>query len=711
MTSGRTATERLLRESDSLLLGLLGNALIGIYVIQDDKFAYVNPRLAEMFGYSQDDLCSGMGPLDLTEPGSHEMAQTEIDKRAQGKTHEGSYSFRGTRKDGSFFHAHVLGVASEFGGREAIIGILLDVTEQRRAEHAVSDQLRFLSRLLDTIPSPVFFKDEQGRYLGCNSAFEQFIGIPADALIGRAVFDISPPDLAARYLAADQAMFDQPGTQTYEAAVVYADGTRHDVVFYKATFNKADGSLGGLVGVILDITERKRLERAIWKEAHFDPLTGLPNRRRFHEAVRSELDMAKFGERLVALLFIDLDRFKDVNDTLGHDLGDLLLVEAAHRIRSALGELGSAFRLGGDEFVIVLSTPGSRVVASQVAERIILALCRPFELDGHRVYVSASIGISCHPDDALDAEKLVSYADQAMYAAKAAGRNCYRYFSASMQELARQRLHFSNDIRRALSARQFEIYYQPIVEMQGLKVVKAEALLRWNTSERGQVGPAEFIPIAEDIGIIDEIGNWVFDEVVQVAKRLNSATSLSGAEPLQISVNVSPRQLLASGHAPWIARLRELELDPRCIAVEITEGLLLDARPAVTSALIAFRDAGIDISIDDFGTGYSAMSYLKKFQIDYLKIDCSFVRDLSTDPSDLAIAEAMIVMAHKLGIKVVAEGVETSDQLRLLRDAGCDFAQGYLFSRPVPLAEFVRLLAEALPDARSGRCDLAKRCE
>ena len=693
MTRSDAIIDGLLGDADTLLLGLFRNALIGIYVVQHDRFIYVNRRLADLFGYTQEDLCAGMGPQDLMAQGDEPSARHEIDGRITGSANESFYGFQARRKDGGLFEVEVFGISTNFAGEQAVIGMLLDVSKRTTAERAVADQLRFIGRLVDTIPNPVFYKDEQGRYLGCNTAFEEFIGIKRDGLVGRSVYDISPKDLADRYFAADKALFDQPGKQIYEAAVAGADGTRRDVVFYKATFNKSDGMLGGLVGVILDISERKRMEQAIWREANYDALTGLPNRRLFRDRLGEELKRAQRSASRLALLFIDLDRFKEVNDTLGHDVGDKLLAKAAERICTALRAADTVARQGGDEFIVILPDLAETAAAERVAADIIGALAAPFNLDGHLAYVSASVGIAFFPDDGSDMEALVSYSDQAMYAAKGLGRNRSCHFTPSMQTRAMQRMEIGVDLRRATIAEEFVLHYQPIVDLASNRVVKAEALLRWNHPQRGLVGPADFIPIAEEIGAIGEIGNWVFCEAMAAAMRWRSLLLRAGAQlPIQVSVNISPQQFIAGTCGGWIDHLRQHDVPPHLLALEITEGLLLDERQGVVDTLMAFRDAGVQVSIDDFGTGYSAMSYLKTFDIDYLKIDRSFVHGVADEPSDLAIAEAVIVMAHKLGIKVIAEGVETAAQRDLLRQAGCDYAQGYLFSRPLPAEEFADYL-------------------
>ncbi|AWI75737.1 GGDEF domain-containing protein [Parazoarcus communis] len=688
---------RLMQEAAPLLMGLLSNELSGVYVIQGDRFIFVNQRLADLFGYTPEVLCAGMGPTQLIAPAYQPLAKREIDRRLSGEVKSSFFNFEGVRSDGSRLDVEVFGVATTFSGKPAIIGILLDVSERCKAERAVADQLRFIEQLVDTIPSPVFFKDESGRYLGCNAAFEDYLGQTRDQIIGRSVYDISPKDLADRYFAADEALFRQGGKQTYEASIAYADGTRHDVVFNKATFNNARGELGGLVGVMLDISERKRMEQAVWHEANYDALTGLPNRRLFHDRLREEVKRSQRGGGRFAQLFIDLDRFKEVNDTLGHDLGDKLLVEAAARISKSVRTSDTVSRLGGDEFVVIAPGIADKNAAGAIAQHIIEQMQMPFDLDGKLAYVSASIGIAFYPDDSTEMDTLLGYADQAMYAAKAQGRNGFCYFAQPMQVSAMQRLQTGNDLRSAVKAEQLVVHYQPIVDLSDNRIVKAEALVRWLHPVRGLLGPDEFIPVAEDIGVISEIGQWVFERAMQMASRWHALRGLKAdadtAEAgIQISVNMSPRQFMSGSSAGWIEHLRQHGLPASALAVEITEGLLLDTRPVVIEALMAFRDAGVQVSIDDFGTGYSAMSYLKKFDIDYLKIDRSFVRDLTTDASDLAIAEAMIVMAHKLGMKVVAEGVETAAQRDLLRSAGCDYAQGYLFSRPLDEEAFARLL-------------------
>lgn len=444
-----------------------------------------------------------------------------------------------------------------------------------------------------------------------------------------------------------------------------------------------------MIGTHTDISERKHAEAQISRLAHYDVLTGLPNRILFHDRFEQELSRASRAGHAITLMFLDLDRFKEVNDTLGHDIGDLLLQEAARRLSHSVRTTDIVARLGGDEFTIILNELNEISVINRVAQGMLDSLAEPFRLSNETLYITASIGITIFPADAKDIEILLKNADQAMYSAKQQGRNRYSYFTPSMQQEALSRMRIANDLRLALTARQFTVYYQPIVALPTSMVHKAEALIRWNHPENGLVLPAEFIPVAEETGLISEIGDDVFDQVVA------QAVHWQAARPgFQISLNKSPVQFRndKESHGKWIQHLQALGLSGENFAVEITEGLLLDAHDSVVDQLRELRRNGIQIAIDDFGTGYSSLAYIKKFEIDYIKIDRVFTRNLAPASDDLVLCEAIIVMAHKLGIKVIAEGVETQLQHDLLLAAGCDYAQGYLYSPPLPAHEFDELL-------------------
>lgn len=446
------------------------------------------------------------------------------------------------------------------------------------------------------------------------------------------------------------------------------------------------------IGVARDITEKKTSEELIWQQANFDPLTGLANRRMFQDRLEQEIKKSHRAGLTLALMILDLDRFKEVNDTLGHDMGDLLLKEAAQRLNSCVREADTVARLGGDEFAVILGELNDIDCVERIALSILQKLAEPFQLGDQMVYLSTSIGITFYPEDASGFDELLKNADQAMYAAKRQGRNRCSYYAPSMQEAIQTRMRLANDLRCALGAltdNPFHLVYQPIVELATGAIHKAEALIRWQHPTRGLINPAEFIPIAEETEMILEIGDWVFHDAARQVARWR----ISHHAAFQISINVSPVQIHNMTHIhSWFDCLQKLDLPGQSIVVEITEGLLLDAGSGVTEQLQEFHQAGMAVSLDDFGTGYSSLSYLKKFNIDNIKIDQSFVRNLAPDSDDMVLCEAMIAMAHKLGMKVIAEGVETSEQCNLLAAAGCDFGQGYLFSRPVSVEGFEGLL-------------------
>jgi len=409
----------------------------------------------------------------------------------------------------------------------------------------------------------------------------------------------------------------------------------------------------------------------------------LPNRNMFHDRLLQEMARTDREGNSLALLLIDLDHFKEVNDTLGHDVGDELLKQAARRISSCVRHSDTVARLGGDEFTVILSELDDDSNIEAVSQKIISKLEEEYCLGDERVHVSGSIGITLYPNDASDIDTVIKNADQAMYEAKSKGRRCFSYFTQSLQDAAQNRLRLTNDLRGAIDKQQFEVYYQPIIDLKTGLTVKAEALIRWRHPTRGMVSPLEFIHLAEDTGMINTIGDWVFQ---QCATKVERWCASYGSD-FQVSVNLSPAQFKLETSvfiSQWQTYMEGLDISGKNIIVEITEGLLLDVDPDVIDKLLWLRDAGVQVALDDFGTGYSSLSYLKKFDIDYLKIDKSFVNNLESNVNDIALCNAMIVMAHTLGLKVIAEGVETEGQKKILTDAGCDYAQGYLFSEPVP---------------------------
>jgi diguanylate cyclase (GGDEF)-like protein len=469
-----------------------------------------------------------------------------------------------------------------------------------------------------------------------------------------------------------------------------------------------------VLAIVRDITERKKSEARIFNLAYFDELTALPNRQLFGQSLERTIEAAKRDNQKFAVLFVDLDRFKRINDTLGHSVGDELLKEVARRLENCTRSTDSVSRfdagdggiqlarLGGDEFVIKLYGIESEDTVSAIAARIISVLTPPFTCEGHQFVVTPSIGIAMYPQDGINAEDLLMNADSAMYRAKFAGRNNYKFYSETMRTKSLHRLDLENEIRKALENDQFELHYQPKADANSWSLVGAEALLRWHHPERGAIGPADFIPIAEETGLIVPIGQWVLREACNQVKLWSNYPFGN----IPVSVNISSHQFQSDSLIDDVlGAALGAGIDPKLLELEITESVLLQDAENTLVALNRLKRAGIALSVDDFGTGYSSLSYLKRFPIDTLKIDRSFVTDLHTDQDDAAICAAILAMAQQLGLNVVAEGVETKEQLEFLRHHGCDQIQGFLCSKPLSSDQFVILLREIAKTAANGPAD------
>lgn len=534
--------------------------------------------------------------------------------------------------------------------------------------------------------------DPKGFILDVNPAFVKLRGRPQSDVVGRHVRCLNSPCHDREFYRAIWHTVLETGSWQGEHWGQHANGELFPEWLSINTSYSADGVVHRRVMIFSNIAEIKQAEAIIWKQANFDRLTDLPNRQMFQDRLEQSIRKSRRTGNRTGLLFLDLDRFKEINDTLGHAVGDELLKEAARRLSHCVRQSDTVARLGGDEFTVLLDDIRERRDVERLTRTILRKFAEPFRLGVETVFLSTSIGVTFYPDDALDAETLLNNADQAMYAAKAEGRNRSCHFTASMQQLAQTRMRTANDLHLALDQHQFALHYQPIVDLASGRIVKAETLLRWHHPIRGLVPPGEFIPLAEETGIIRSVGDWVFCEATRQVAEWRSRFG----QDIQVSVNISPAQLRHEGldHAFWRSHLDTLGLSPRQVIVEITEGLLVDpGDDRIHRQLQAFRDAGMQIALDDFGTGYSSLSYLRKFDIDLVKIDQSFVANLSPGGPDLALCEAIILLAHRLGLRVIAEGIEQVQQHRLLTAAGCDYGQGYVFSRPVPPHDFETLLA------------------
>lgn len=564
-------------------------------------------------------------------------------------------------------------------------GTHTDITDLKRAEESLS----IAASVYRNSSEAMCVFDYQGKIVNTNPAFSEITGFDADEVIGQHLAVLQKEEQAEHFnLQLEQYLFEKRYWQG-ELSFQRKNGQTYTAWVTINAIGELDTCDTLNVMLFADVSEKKQAEELIWLQANYDTLTGLPNRRMLLEYIKLQIANCTRDNQGFALLFLDLDFFKEVNDSLGHDMGDSLLVEASQRIKACIRDADLVARIGGDEFTIVLTDFTGPKGVERVTNKILKQLSEPFMLGSEMAYISGSIGITLYPDDALTIDGLLKNADQAMYSAKAHGRNKFNYFTPKMQETALRRMKLIQDLKTAIKMEEFELYYQPIIDFSANasdNITKAEALIRWHHPKLGFISPVDFIPIAEDTGMIVEIGNWVFRQACRQAAQWKQTYGLD----IQISINKSPVQFRdeRSSVTSWTQYISELNLSPASICVEITEGLLLETESGVGAKLAAFRDVGMQISLDDFGTGYSSLSYLKKFDIDYLKIDKSFVSNLEDNTNDLSLCEAIIVMSHKLGIKVIAEGIETELQRAMLECAGCDYGQGYLFSKPVKAEDF-----------------------
>lgn len=588
--------------------------------------------------------------------------------------------------------------ALESGAQDYLVKGVVDPDALGRAiryaqvrAHIVQER-DFTQAVLDSLPGLFYLIDQQGRFLRWNRNLEKISGYSAAEIA-----TMSPLDF---FDAVDHGPITAGIAQTYasgealvEAELVAKDRTHTPFLFSGRRFMR-DGT-PCLMGLGLDISQHREAHARIEWLSHFDTLTGLANLRLLDDRVQHAISMARSSRRTLTLMTLDLDHFKNINDSLGHSVGNALLVEVARRIQSLVREEDTVSRRGGDEFVMLLPTTDA-ADAAHLAERLLAIIARNCQIDTHELLTTTSIGIAMYPADGRDFETLSRNADVAMYRAKQDGRNCYRFFAAEMQTHSIRTLHIESALRRAQERGQLSLHYQPQLALSSGHVIGAEALLRWSHPELGSVSPADFIPIAEASGQIVQLGEWVLRTAVRQMKAWVDQGLVSGAVPLVMAVNLSVVQFRHPSLVESIMQiLQEEQLAPEYLELELTEGVALSDPLGAITVMNALHARGICMSIDDFGTGYSSLSYLKKFMVYKLKIDQSFVRDITEDPEDKAIVSAIIRMAGSLGLKTIAEGVETAGQLAFLRDSGCDEVQGYYYSKPLPAPAFEAFLRQA----------------
>ncbi|HLD68168.1 MAG TPA: EAL domain-containing protein [Pseudomonas sp.] len=550
---------------------------------------------------------------------------------------------------------------------------------------------RLFDTLLSSSPDLNYIFDPEGRFVYANKALADLYGLSPQEIVGKNFFELGA-EFAAELRERVQQVIATRMTGRGEMSFSRASGLVATYEYLLVPVQDGSGQVEAITGTARDITERKASEEEIRRRANYDFLTGLPNRSLFRDRLEWEIKRSERTGQPIALLFIDLDGFKAVNDSLGHEAGDQLLRQAAQRISACVRGTDTVARLGGDEFTVILAEVNRVAHVEILAREILEELARTFFVMGEHVHISASIGITLFPQDAVTAESLIKNADQAMYVAKNSGRNRFGFFTLALRTAAWAHLQVIDELRQALPRQQLDVYYQPIIDLSRGQVVKAEALLRWHHPNAGLMAPGEFIGLAEEAGLIGDIDQWVLDEAVIRARNWSQRL---GA-PFQISVNQSLVEFIS--RVPTDSRdryLSALESAAGSISVEIREEVLLNDSLTVIERLKKIQNAGGKLSIDDFGKGYWSMARLKKYDVDSIKIDPSFVRTLSSDRDSQLIAETIILMAHKLGLKVVAKGVETVEQKDWLIRAACDYGQGYYFSAPLPAPEFELLLKRA----------------
>ncbi len=575
----------------------------------------------------------------------------------------------------------------------------LELAERSR-QRLVRDSTERLAQVIDTLPVLISATGPDGRVLFVNAYHTTFAGLDPSQVVGQPVSRLFGDELGARSHALDRMVFETGrALPSYEEEMPDAFAMKHVFLTTKSPLKDPLQKVTGVLTSSLDISDRKKTEAHLHHQAHHDSLTDLPNRTLVREKMRQHIMRARRGDHLFALHLLDLDGFKAVNDLLGHSAGDRFIVEVARRLRGIIRESDTLGRLGGDEFAILQSNVANTEDAAEFAHRILTEIADISTFDGVSLRTSASVGIAVHPTDGVDAEDLLKNADLAMYRAKAEHGNTFCFFAADMQARARNDALLDAELRLALANDEFVLYYQPQIDLATGRIVGAEALLRWNRRGEGIVAPGVFLPRAEENGLIVPINEWVLHEACREARSWQTA----GLPHLNVSVNMSPVQFRKRNVPLLVARvLNETGLDPRRLDLELTESIVMQEPEAVASELQQLIELGVKISIDDFGTGYSSFSYVKRFPVSRLKIDQSFVRNVNTDANDAAIVRAIVTLGHSLDLEIIAEGVETSDQLAFLRAEGCDGVQGYYFGRPMPAKDFIARVMEEQPLARTG---------
>ena len=680
---------KLVWESEVRFREIVGNTpvLMATYNLSTQITDYVNPYFTKALGYTAEDLLepNAWWPLAYPDLELRKYVQEEWTRRAEEVTKTGTpfvpMETQTTCKNGS---SRLISWGSFFASdRMVIYGI--DITEQKRSE----DILKVSSAVYRAMGEAVVICDAKNNILLANDAFRELTGYSENDLLGYGFSDFLVKRHGARSYSDIFTSLDAVGRWEGQAWLKVREGAEElRFLSIYSTFDK-DGTPLQRVALVSDVTDQRKARELINQQANFDPLTGLPNRRLMLDRLEQLIKQCTRSQTSLAVIYIDLDNFKDVNDSRGHDFGDELLKVIAQRLRSEVRDTDTVARIGGDEFVVLLGQLDRPEKADIIIREIIKNLNEPVLIQGEMIYATASFGISMFPNDGNDGKALLLGADQAMYAAKSNGRNGFQYFTSSLQVKANYRASVISELRTAIDNKQFQLEYQPIYDLNTGAIIHAEALLRWHRSSGEVVMPSAFIEIAEESGLIVEIGNWVMKEVLMYLKSLGLDRAPS------IAVNVSAAQFHSSDHSvvQWLEWMQEFGIPPNKIVLEITERMMLIQSQRVLRKISMLQEVGCKFSVDDFGTGYSSLASLKDFNFDFLKIDSHFVKTLAPHSLDESLVSAMVAMAKGLNLVSIAEGVETEEQAQLLRNMGCNYAQGYLYSRPLSPEAFKNILS------------------
>jgi diguanylate cyclase (GGDEF)-like protein/PAS domain S-box-containing protein len=657
-------------------------------VEMDGTVEYVNPIFESVTGFS---CASAIGQriIQLSMPsGAEELYAPLIAAMARQEAWQGELP--GRKLDGSVYWEHVrvspISVESEMPSR------FLFIKEDISARRAIENELRLASRVLDTTDAGVMITDDRQRIVKINPAFTRITGYGSDEALGQTPRMLHSGKHDKAFYAQMWSEIGIKGHWSGELVDRKKSGEQYVEQISISALSTAEGKPSHYVGVFSDITALRESQVRLEQMANFDVLTQLPNRRQLTDRLQNAVLRARRENSIVALVYFDLDHFKAVNDTLGHPAGDALLKEVSRRVLQLLRDEDTLARLGGDEFVVVLEGVEIPERISVVAERIIHEMGNAFILQGHEVFVGCSLGVAFFPRDGDNVDTLMRNADLALYRAKEDGRNCYRLYSEEMNANAHVRYQTEIRLRKAIESGELSVVFQPQFNAATRRLVGAEALLRWSSRDVGHISPALFIPIAEQTGVIVPIGRWVMEQVCQMQKSVIA----EGLPPVKVAVNVSPVQFRQKDLVETFRNLiHDAGIPVSCIEIEVTETAIMTDADKAIAILTQLRDLGLTIAVDDFGTGYSSLGYLKRFPLDKIKIDRTFVSELETNPDDAVIISAIIAMSHSLGMKTLAEGVETETQLSYLNISGCDEIQGFLLGKPLSIPDFLQLLRES----------------